>query len=235
MFNFVIIYQKEINKITLIFGWRHQALFTILCGMNIMEAKWVAKEFHVDLNSAEGPGWDVSQNSPWTASCVTDLCKRCNDEVISMTARERTESENQQCDIHTSGTQLKKMMTLLTHVYNVACICHNKLTISVIKVQIFPQIKSDCMIFLRLVLQEDWDMVCLCDKRQGMDTLALMLSMLVNVHYQCEDDLHSFRSHRDTLHQHIQLASHMLLLSNHVQKDFTPKVSVPLKNAPNSI
>lgn len=138
MFNFVIIYQKEMNKITLIFGWRHQALFTILCGMNIMEAKWVAKEFHVDLNSAEGPGWDVSQNSPWTASCVTDLCKRCNDEVISMTARERTESENQQCDIHTSGTQLKKMMTLLTHVYNVACICHNKLTISVIKVQIFP-------------------------------------------------------------------------------------------------
>lgn len=41
---------------------------------------------------------------------------------------------------HTSGTQPKKMMTLLkrdTHVYNVACICHNKRTISLIKVQIF--------------------------------------------------------------------------------------------------
>lgn len=152
----------------LIFGWRHQPPFFskhfslssqflmnkspslqcfsphILSGMNIMEAKWVAKEFHVDLNSAEGPGWDVSQNSPWTASCVTDLCKRRNDEVISMTAREWTESENQQCDIHTSGTQPKKMMTLLTrdtHVYNVACICHNKRTISLIKVPIFSQNK----------------------------------------------------------------------------------------------
>lgn len=69
-------------------------------------------------------------------------------------------------------------------------------------------------------------MVCLCDKRQqGRDTLALMLSMLVNVHYQCVDDLHSFRSHRDTLRQHIRLASHMLLMSNRVQEDFTPKVT----------
>lgn len=59
-----------------------------------------------------------------------------------MTVKERTKSKNQQCDRDTSVTQPKKMMTLLTrdtHVYNVACICQNKQTISLIKVQIFPQ------------------------------------------------------------------------------------------------
>jgi len=53
-------------------------------------------------------------------------------------------------------------------------------------------------------------MVCLCDKRQGRDTLALMLSMLVNVHYT---SVRTTFIHSDlTLHQHIQLASHMLLM-----------------------
>ncbi len=54
MFNFVIIYEKEMNKRTLISGWRHQTLFTILCGTNIMEAKWLQKSFMLTWTVQKG-------------------------------------------------------------------------------------------------------------------------------------------------------------------------------------
>lgn len=83
---------------------------------------------------------------------------------------------------HTTQSQRQRKPWLLTrdtHVYNVACICHDRRTISSIQVQIFPK-EIHSRMFSCLVLQEERDMVCLCDKRQqGRDTLALMLSVLV--------------------------------------------------------